>query len=223
MRLEVQESGEGTRAGLVRAAAAVFAERGFRDATVRDICRGAGANVAAVNYHFGGKRGLYDAVLLEAAGLKRQVAEAVGARRQLPPEQRLGLYVRALLGRVLAEGPTGRYGSIMTREMVEPTAALDRVVEEFIRPEAHMLGEIVRELVGPGPSEEELRLLAMSVVSQIVFYKHCRPVVLRLFPDMRLDSGALETLAAHITAFCLAGFAAVRKPARKAPRRARDR
>ena len=42
-------------------AARLFAERGFARVTVRDICRKARANVAAVNYHFGGKHGLYTA------------------------------------------------------------------------------------------------------------------------------------------------------------------
>ena len=52
-----------TRARLLNAAARLFAEHGFARVTVRDICRKARANVAAVNYHFGGKDGLYQAVM----------------------------------------------------------------------------------------------------------------------------------------------------------------
>ena len=54
---------EETRRQLLEAAGAVFAEVGFRDATVREICKRAGANVAAVNYHFGDKETLYLEVL----------------------------------------------------------------------------------------------------------------------------------------------------------------
>ncbi len=44
---------------LLSAACDVFVEMGFRDATVAEICRRAGANISAVNYHFGSKETLY--------------------------------------------------------------------------------------------------------------------------------------------------------------------
>ncbi len=57
-----------TRRQLLEAAGAVFAEAGFRNATVREICHQAGANIAAVNYHFGDKETLYSEVLRYAHG-----------------------------------------------------------------------------------------------------------------------------------------------------------
>lgn len=56
----------GTRGRLVEAATSLFAENGFRGASVRDICNLAGANPGAVSYHFGGKRQLYRTVLRQA-------------------------------------------------------------------------------------------------------------------------------------------------------------
>jgi AcrR family transcriptional regulator len=55
-----------TRERLVEAATSLFAEHGFRGASVRDICNLAGANPGAVSYHFGGKRQLYRTVLRQA-------------------------------------------------------------------------------------------------------------------------------------------------------------
>ena len=52
-----------TKQKLLRAASRVFVDQGFRNARIRDICQLAGANLAAVNYHFGNKKGLYREVL----------------------------------------------------------------------------------------------------------------------------------------------------------------
>jgi len=56
-----------TRDRLLQAATRLFAESGYRGASVRDICNQAGANPGAVSYHFGGKRQLYRSVLRQAA------------------------------------------------------------------------------------------------------------------------------------------------------------
>src|SRR6188508_1502795 len=53
-----------TRERLLDAAERLFAERGFRNASVRDITRESSCNIAAVNYHFGGKANLYREVML---------------------------------------------------------------------------------------------------------------------------------------------------------------
>ncbi|MGH7929608.1 MAG: TetR family transcriptional regulator, partial [Candidatus Binatia bacterium] len=53
----------GTEQRLLEAAGEIFAEYGYRSATVRQICEKAKANIAAINYHFGDKDGLYLAVL----------------------------------------------------------------------------------------------------------------------------------------------------------------
>src|SRR5687768_14001299 len=65
-RAPVREDGAQTKQQLLEVAGRVFAERGHARATSKEICQRAKANIAAVNYHFGGKDGLYAAVLEEA-------------------------------------------------------------------------------------------------------------------------------------------------------------
>ena len=61
---------------LLDASARLFAESGYRGASVRDICNQARANPGAVSYHFGGKRQLYRAVLRRAASQLVEMEEA---------------------------------------------------------------------------------------------------------------------------------------------------
>ncbi len=65
-----------TRDRLLRAGERLFAERGFKKVTVREICRAAGANVAAINYHFGDKLGLYREVMKTAIDAMRATNDA---------------------------------------------------------------------------------------------------------------------------------------------------
>jgi len=94
-----------TRARLLKAAGRLFAERGFKKVTVRDICRAARANVAAVNYHFGDKDGLYREVLQIAIDVVRSTTDAgrqAGEGRR--PEEKLRRYFSVFLQRALTPG-----------------------------------------------------------------------------------------------------------------------
>jgi AcrR family transcriptional regulator len=197
-----------TQRHLLEAAGEVFAEVGFRDATVREICRRAGANIAAVNYHFGDKENLYAEVL------RYSHAKALAKHPPMmdlpdcaPPEKKLRAFVHSLLLRIFDKGPTAWHGKLMSREMIEPSAALDSLVEERMRPMAAQLTKIVAEILGASPNDERVRLCSLSVVSQCVFYNHCGPVVARLFPNkLPQDAESIEKLADHVTKFSLSAM-----------------
>src|SRR5207253_10208074 len=78
-----------TRQRLLDAAARLFAERGFNKVSVREICKEAGANVAAVNYYFRDKWGLYREVLQVIIDYSKRTRElAHDASEGKPPEER---------------------------------------------------------------------------------------------------------------------------------------
>jgi AcrR family transcriptional regulator len=196
------------RRQLLEAAGEVFAEAGFRNATVREICRRAGANIAAINYHFGDKEQLYAEVLRWSHG--KALAKhppLLGVAESAPAEKKLRAFIHSLLLRIFDTGPTAWHGKLMSREMIEPSAALDLLVEERIRPMASQLWKIVAEILNCPPTDERVRLCSFSVVSQCMFYHHCSPVVARLFPKQpALDAASIEKLAGHITKFSLAAM-----------------
>ena len=198
---------DATRHQLLEAAGEVFAEVGFRHATVREICRRAGANVAAVNYHFRDKETLYAEVLRHT----QQKAFAkypplLGVAADAPPEEKLRAFVRSFLLRIFDEGSIAWFGKMMSREMVEPTDALDSLVAERLRPMASLLQGLVAEILGRPAHDETVRLCCFSVVSQCVFYHHCRTMISRIFPEQRLDASAAKQLAGHIARFSLAAM-----------------
>lgn len=210
--------GPDTRGRLLAAAETVFAAEGFHHATIRSICTLANANIAAVNYHFRDKDGLYAAVL-------QNVFERARARAPLPPkdagspEARLGAFIRAMLTRMLGDSDDTHPEALIAREMIEPSAALDIIVDRMMRPVWNELRGIVREISGE-TDDREVDLLAMSVIGQLVAYKHCRAVVERLAGRTDFTPAGLSRLADHITRFSLAALRSRRRTARPAPRRA---
>jgi AcrR family transcriptional regulator len=196
-----------TRRQLLAAAGEVFAEVGFRKATVREICRRADANVAAVNYHFGDKETLYAEVLRHSQQKAfEKYPPLLGVAADAPPEEKLNAFVRSFLLRIFDDGSTTWFGKMMSREMVEPTGALDTLLEVRIRPMADQLRGIVAEILGYPLNSEKVRFCSFSIVGQCVFFHHCRTMIFRLFPEQRLDASVVEQLAGHIARFSLAAM-----------------
>ena len=206
--MEGVDANAGTRERLLEAAGEVFAEVGFRAATVRDICALAGANVAAVNYHFREKEGLYAEALRHAhcqvaAGYVQQFSALDAA----PPEARLTAYVSSFMLSLFDDRRPAWHAKLLAREMIEPTRTLDELVENGIRPRYAMLQEIVRELLGPASADADLvKYCAASVMGQCLLYRHCKPVVERLEPTHPYDQEGTLRRASHIARFSIAAM-----------------
>ena len=212
-----QEQNLQMRRGLLAAAGEVFAEKGFAKATVRAICNRAGANVAAINYYFRDKEGLYREALKHWSEISRQkYPPDLGLGAKPTAEQRLGAFIRSFLFRILDKSRPGWHGKLLTREMVEPTGALDELVESAYRPMSERLRQIVRELGGGRLSQTEVRLCARSIMGQCLYYQHARLVIARLDPDETFEPADVERLAAHVTRFSLEAIKALARKGKRA-------
>lgn len=206
---------ETTKRRLLEAGGQVFAERGFEHATVREICRRAEANLASVNYHFGGKDALYAEVLAYGG---QQAVDAfppdLGLGATPSAEEQLHAFIYSFLCRFLkTDQRTSWYATLCARELIVPTKALDRVVRQIIQPLAERLQAIVRQLLKPRRSNGEIRQHALSIVGQCLLYHHSRAVLERLYGPQRYDEAHIQRLADHITRFSLAALRA--RPATK--------
>jgi AcrR family transcriptional regulator len=196
-----------TRSRLLEAAGEIFAERGFRAATIREICERAKANVAAAHYHFGDKEELYLAVLKSGAeeALKKY-PPTLGLTGAESVNEKLQVFVRSLLLRISDKGRPAWHGKLMAREMAEPTAALDALIQDMYRPLVERLEDIVRELTGRATNDEVVLRCARSILGQCLYYYHARAVIQRMTPLQQFEPADVEQLAAHITKFSLAAL-----------------
>jgi AcrR family transcriptional regulator len=189
---------------LLEAAGQVFAEQGFQSATVRDICARAGANVAAVNYHFRDKMGLYVAVLRKSVGAESPQSFLQLATTSKDPEAALRAIIHQTLHRILGMSDSNAWHSrIMAHELAQPSAALDRVVEEVIGPNYAVLRKVISRILGTPPGHDRTRLCAHSVIGQVIHYSQGRQVISRLWPKLEFTKDRINQIADHITEFSL--------------------
>ncbi len=94
----------------------------------------------------------------------------------------------------------------MTRELADPTPALDKIVREAVAPLHEFLGKLVRGILHEDVAPDEVRRCVYSIIGQCVFYRHSHPVLQRLNRTLRYDRKQIEAIADHIVEFSLAGI-----------------
>lgn len=201
---KAEEGGSAPRDRLLEAAGEVFAERGFDGATVREITRKAGVNVAAVNYYFRDKDELYAATLRHAHTAACQLPYDTEAT--MTGEDRLHMFVENLLRRFLDPLRPRWHGQLMAREMAQPTRIFAQLIEEAFRPKFGWLKRAIADIGGGRFADGELDLLATSIIGQCLFYRQNRQVIQSLFPGLFAHDDLVERLARHITEFSLAAI-----------------
>lgn len=217
MRARAVHIDAATRDRLLDIGTRLFAEHGFEQVTVRDICGAAGANVAAINYHFNGKEGLYVEVLRGAVAIMRGTTdEMIRAGEGLPPEAQLETLVRVFLQRVCA-GRNGWIHHLMLHEMRKPTPGLDLVIDGVIAPRFAYVRGVVARLLGRDEDDVQVLACATSVQSQLMVAMKS-PIAAKLgMPELTIER--VPEVAAHIARFSIAGIRAIAGAPDASPRR----
>lgn len=201
--LESQEKTVDVR--IVESATALFVAHGYEQTTVRQIAEDAGVNLAAVSYHFGGKAALYAEVIRRAREQQSQ-SESMPRLEDDPqhPRDVLERWVIWQVNRLLCCQKNSVVGRLMAREMAQPTEGLSQVVEKLVRPQSLQLKKLLQALLPEGTSDAVVRRHQNSLLGQIMFYCHARPVLAQLYPELynaqqTLVESEVAPLAAHLT------------------------
>ncbi len=203
-----------TRQRLIEAAGEVFAEVGFHSATTRDIAQRANANIAAINYYYRDKQGLYaETIRYLYRDDDVKYPPMPGVTPDAPAADRLRAFVRGFLHKFFDSARPAWHGRLISREMFEPTAALDQLVDERIRPRYALLDGIIRELLGDAATDLHVRLCINSVIGQCLHYHHARHLLERLQPESRYGPHNIEQVAEHVSRFSLGGIEALARSA----------
>jgi AcrR family transcriptional regulator len=212
-----KERSKATREALLRIAAPLFARRGFEGTSLEDLAREAGVNKALVQYHFGGKQGLYSAVLRQAIRVGAEEMRSV-AESAANAETRLEMYIEAFQ-RFARRVP--HFPFMMLREEMGGGAHIEAdVLAEFLQ-----FFSLDRKIIEQGRREGVFREVNphashLSLVGAIVFFLVSQPVrdragQLRGFPA---DNPVLDQYIGHVKRLFLLGLQKERESSRRGPR-----
>ncbi len=200
-----------THERILEAAQKFFAEKGFDATSVRDITTEAECNVAAVNYHFGGKDKLYLESFRAMLGALRDQRLAMLdelMRRDPTPtlEEFLATFAEGFLDPLVDESRGRRFLVFVSREMLDPRLPAAAFLEEFIHPLVNRMMEALARVGPPMPPEAALPCV-LSIIGQLLHALKAHHVLAQLdLPEpMSFDlTGFLE----HFVRFSAGGIRA---------------
>jgi AcrR family transcriptional regulator len=200
---------------LLNAAAKLFAQKGFAETSIRDLAEAAEVNVAAVNYHFGGKENLYRETLRETfqGGYAvndrfRELGEE--ARRMGTPtaaETAIRSWIRVFIEQSL-HPRSDQHVCLMMRELSDPSPCLDFIISEFMRPKGDVLAGLIMQLRPDLKEEPELFPYVSSIIGQCLHYRFCKPIILRFINLEDYPPPMVLQIAEHIANFSLTALKA---------------
>ena len=171
-----EPQGNEARLRVLAAAVEEFARHGFANARIRSIVEAARVNVAAVNYYFGGKEGLYRATVMSLAVRMDPLDAARLGSIRMAPERLRAAVGQILLRLATSSGPTP-LARILAHEALAQDGQLPIILDETMGPELKFLVSILREVAGVEADDDFVRRRAIGVLGQCVLYLHAAPSV----------------------------------------------
>ncbi|MNK42062.1 HTH-type transcriptional repressor NicS [compost metagenome] len=204
-----ERESEPARTRILQAAVQLFADEGYKLASVRRICEAAHVNVAMVNYYFHGKEELYLAAFDHARALARASAAAApdtGPAVAVAPVEQLRLAIEAMVCDMLRPGAASLFSRLVARELIEPTAAIHLLAERDVRAHHALFTGLIRDVVGESLPDDVVQKCVFSVIGQAVFYARSRIVHELVAPEITYDEAGTASIARHVAAFSLAAL-----------------
>lgn len=208
------EEVETARTRILQAAVQLFADEGYKLASVRRICEAAHVNVAMVNYYFHGKEELYLAAFDHARALARASAAAVpeaGPAAAVAPVEQLRLAIQSMVFDMLRPGAASLFSRLVARELIEPTSAIHMLADRDVRAHHALFTGLIRGVVGEAMPADVLQKCVFSVIGQAVFYARSRIVHELVAPEITYDETGTASIAQHVAAFSLAALDGLRR------------
>lgn len=204
-----RKDGDATKALIIECAGRLIAVKGYAAVTSKMVCEKAGVNLAAINYHFGSRDGLYVAVLEEVHQhlLSLDFLQGLIAS-DLTPHARLEKFIDTFVAAVYNED--NWYVRVWAREIVSPSPFLAQIISQEALPKFSILKQIFSEILGLKPDDPALTICMLSVMAPFVLIFLANWKILgQVVSQIEVTP---EQLVTQLKQFAFAGLKAYVKP-----------
>lgn len=200
-----RSDGDATRGRILESAGELFAKRGFAETTSKTVAAAAQVDLASINYHFGSRDGLYQAVLIEAHRRFISLADlqALGEAKR-PAEEKLRALIEMLVGKRSSTTPWSV--RVLLRELTAPSSHINVLVDHEVRPKLGVILSILSEITGIPVGQPALFYCFVSIAAPcallVLSGNHVAPIT------EAVSTSDASVLAAHLHRFAMGGLKA---------------
>jgi len=205
-----REDGVATKLQLLEAAGEIFADKGVGHTTGKEIAERAGTNSGAVNYYFGGIAGLYAEVLVEAhhrlmdLEFLKNVADSTDT-----PTKKLNIFLEGMVRAILGPRSSSWALRVLGREMLDPSDALQTLLEREILPKKQIITGFIAEILGLPPEHPVVVRCGLSIMGPIVLLIVGSPRMLQEVVPQAAIANEVDAVVTHFQRFIMGGLSVI--------------
>jgi len=200
-----------TKEHILRAAVELFSEQGYDGTTVRDICRNANANVAAVNYHFKGKVGLGEAVIDHLFENITETKNSLLNAASISTEDEWKKALRNFIYNFIVDRDKEEYRNfyrsrLIFRELNTPSPLFKSMFEKYMGPLQVQLKVLIEQGLPPDSDNKIVSMWIITLMSQCVMFRKKQVAPMEIEPIDFSNSENVEMVVDHIAGTLFAGL-----------------
>ena len=199
-----QENKQQTKQRVLECACQLFADKGFRDTTIQDICDEAHANIAAVNYYFSNKEALYCKAWEHAAVVTSQLGGQI--ENTLPAREWLECILEQRIKAIFNDGPAGWLPKFIYNDHHDSSLISEPMKETILKPFHTLIVTKLRQLLGDDMSSIRLMAAASFVLGTMPGLLHLRHHYLK---ERKLTDAEINELIQHAKTYVFGGLDAI--------------
>jgi len=199
-----------TKDRILDEAEVLFAQKGYRGVTVREITQEAGCNLASVNYYFGSKRDLYLEVfrsrwIPRAIRIRRAFEQYIDQEEAPTTATAVRSLARAFLEGPMTEEERVRHHQLMARELAKPSEAFELIAKEVMVPFLREFGRHLSPADSGDGADENLMLNIWCIMAMVIHFTFAKEAIIRI-TGRQYDPEFRARLVEHIIHFALNGI-----------------